>query len=155
MKHFILSVAIVLLAVVGLVACGGGGSSPSTPSATVATPAPVSYGGTYKGTMIDNFQANLMRYDAEVTIVHQGTTVTAEVLLLTNAFGVVSRYPVGAANLSSGSFDIASSYNSKGCGGVAYRVHGFYSGDGGLLNLTYQGSTDTCGGFDMRGELRR
>jgi hypothetical protein len=142
-------------ALLALAACGGGGDSPTSPTTQAPTPVPVSYAGTYRGTMLDNAGGSLVRFDGEVSVTASGTTVNADYLLLTSALGTVTRYPVGTAALTGGEFRIVDAYTSKGCGSVVYTAVGRYSGDGGLLNLTYTGTTASCGQFDIRGELRR
>jgi hypothetical protein len=52
-------------------------------------------------------------------------------------------------------FDILNSYSAP-CGTVLARSEGYFSGDGGLMNLRVRlAGTGSCGASDMRGELRR
>jgi len=147
---------VALLALVALTACGGG--SPSSPTPTpvpTPTPAPVSYAGNYSSnTLTFTDESGTYLATASVTVVEAGSTLVFGPLAMTTPFA--ANYPLGAAPHTNGRFDGAGGYNSIGCGRATTHYVGYYSADGGILNLTLTlNFSGSCGTTDIRGELRR
>jgi hypothetical protein len=146
-----LATVAVLLA---LAACGGG-DSPSTPT-PVPTPTPVSFSGTYTGALsYTSSGTGVLTAQGTLRTTHSGNALTFGDLSM-SLFGQTITYGMGDAvlNQSDRSFDNLTTYQSTGCGTVVSRYHGYFSGDGGILNLTYK-LVSSCGTADIRGELRR
>ncbi len=154
MKRFAMSFAAVVM-LVGLAACGGGDSSPTTPTATVApTPAPVTYNGTYTGASMSFTSPSGQIYvSASTTIVHTGQAL--ELGSLRVMAPISTSYGLGSAILNGNTFQGVNQYSSSGCGIVTSNYRGYFSGDGGIMNITVTLSTSRCGDVDIRGEMRR
>jgi hypothetical protein len=138
-----------------LCACGGS-SSPTTPP----TPVPVTYNGTYTGTsMTYTSGRGQLLITGSTTITQTGSNLSFGNLQTTSQ-SFDDAFPVGAAVLTGGnSFDSTNQYSSSGCGTITNHFRGYFSGDGGIMNMTMTLTTASnaagCGTIDIRGEMRR
>jgi hypothetical protein len=89
---------------------------------------------------------------ASTTITQTGSNVTFSSLQVTSPFS--SSLGMGSATLTNNTFDGTNQYSSSGCGTVTNHYRGYFSGDGGIMNMTMT-LTSTCGDIDIRGEMRR
>lgn len=150
-KRAVLAVLVAL----GVPACGGGGGSPSAPTPPTTT-LPVSYSGSYRGTMtFTGGGTNAVPIQANVTVTHTGTTVEFSNLAVTSPFN--GEFGLGSATLNGNSFDGTNGYPSGGCGTVTSRYVGHFAGT--LMNLTLTLTpavrSKNCVVLDIRGELSR
>ena len=137
-----------------LVGCGGG-SSPTAPSTPVPTPTPVTYNGTYTGTsMTWTNGVGQLHIAATTTVTHTGSSLSFSDMRTTSPTAGAGSFGMGAAVLTGNAFDGTSQYSSSGCGTVTSHYRGYFSGDGGIMNMTMT-LTSTCGDIDVRGEMRR
>jgi len=143
-----------VLGLVALVACGGGGSSPTTPATPIPTPTPVSYTGSFSGGMSytspDGVVPNVF---STVATTHIGNSLNMGGIQVTSPFVVT--FPLGEATLTGDHFDGRGAYQSSGCGPVTSRFVGYFSGDGRIMNLTATFTSAECGVYEIRGEVRR
>ena len=146
-----------------MVACGG--SSPSGPSAAVAapaaTPTPVSYSGSFGGTMtISGGGGPVLPCTAKTTSTHTGNALTFTALTVSGCFSETSFGP-GTGTVTGNTFTATGGYNSSGCGAVTMAWTGFFSGDGRLMNLkviltaTDQRTASCAEPLQFLGELSR
>jgi ABC-type glycerol-3-phosphate transport system substrate-binding protein len=137
-----------------LVACGGGGSSPTTPATPVPTPTPVTYNGTYTGTsMTFTSSEGKMYISAHTTITHTGSTLRFGDLVMTAP--IQGSFGLGPAALTGNNFDGTNRYESAGCGTMNNHYRGWFSGDGNAMNMTMTLTSTDCGEIDIRGEMLR
>jgi len=138
-----------------LVACGGGGSSsPTAPATPAPTPTPVTYSGTFTGTsMTWTGGGGQSIVSANTTITQTGSNLSFGDMRVTSPVSV--SYGMGAAILTSNTFDGTNQYSSSGCGIVTNHYRGYFSGDGNIMNMTMTLTSTSCGDIDVRGEMRR
>jgi hypothetical protein len=136
------------------VGCGGGGTSPTAPATPLPTPTPVNYNGTYTGTSMTwtNGRGQL-HIAANTTLTHTGSNLSFSDMRVTSP--AAGTFGMGAAVLTGNTFDGTSQYSSSGCGTVTSHYRGYFSGDGGIMNMTMT-LTSSCDHTDeIRGEMRR
>ena len=137
-----------------LVACGGGGSSSPTTPAPAPTPAPVTYNGTYTGTsMTYTGGGGQLIITANTTIIQTGSNLSFSDMRVTSPISL--SYGMGAATLTNNTFDGTNVYSSSGCGTISNHYRGYFSSDGGIMNMTMTLTSKACGDTDIRGEMRR
>lgn len=142
--------AVVLLFIAA--GCGGdGGGSPVAPSTPVPTPTPVSYAGTYSGSMCTTGAGvACLTVTGRTTTTHTGNALSFSGLTVT---GPVSGSFGGAqGSMSGNTFALTGAYNAA-CGLVQTRYAGHFSGDGRLMNLRV--NLEGCATLQFLGELSR
>jgi hypothetical protein len=121
-------------------------------------PTPVTYDGTYTGTSMKftgGGRAELLIV-ASTTITQTGSNLSFGDLRVTSPASLTGTFGMGPATLTGNTFDGTSQYQSSGCGLVSNHYRGFFSGDGGTMNMTMTLSeTAECDEFNIRGEMRR
>ncbi len=92
---------------------------------------------------------------ASTTITQTGSNLSFGNMNVTSPVSLV--FGMGAATLTSNTFDGTNTYSSSGCGTVTNHYRGYFSSDGGIMNMTMTltGSQRNCGDTDIRGEMRR
>lgn len=138
-----------------LPACGGGGNggggSVVNPSAPVTTMPPVSYSGTYSGSMcVTGAGVACLPVTARTTTSHTGNALTFGNLAISGA--VNGTFGGAQAVLSGNTFTGTGSYNA-GCGVATTLYTGYFSGDGRVMNLRV--NLGGCADLQFLGEVSR
>ena len=141
-----------VLMILGLAGCGGdGGGSPVAPSTPAPTPTPVSYAGTYSGSMCTTGAGvACLTVTGRTTTTHTGNALTFSGLTVSGA--VSGSFGGAQGALNGNTFNVTGSYNAA-CGVVQTRYMGYFSGDGRLMNLRV--NLDGCASLQFLGELSR
>lgn len=148
-----LTVAVILL-LVGLVACGGGSSSPSAPS----VPTIPTVSGNYSGTSTFSFPElhATMNCPASTVVTQSGSTVSVAPIVLTGQCGTIS-IPVGLATIdATGAIEgggASGTYNEPSCGTYNYTGSGGFFGR--EFRLSMSASSSTCYNFNFTMVLTR
>jgi len=139
----------------GITGCGGS-SSPSGPStpAPVPTPTPVTYNGNFSGVMtVTGAGIAALPVTGSTTVSQTGNAITLSTLTVSGALS--GTFGAGSGTLSGNTFTATGAYNSAGCGVVNSAWTGYFSGDGGLMNLKVVLTSPSCADFQFLGELSR